>query len=113
MNLRGQYYCLGGLASTPPPSHRHPVSPRRVVSPRHRVSRLSYDEAMSDAAAPLDGLVGLDFTLALAGPYCTTLMVPTSSESRSRSTAKSAARGARSEERRVGKECRSRWAPYH
>ena len=29
---------------------------------------------MSDAAAPLDGLVGLDFTLALAGPYCTMLM---------------------------------------
>ena len=24
-----------------------------------------------------------------------------------------AALGARSEERRVGKECRSRWAPYH
>src|SRR5258707_10807016 len=24
-----------------------------------------------------------------------------------------AARGARSEERRVGKECRSRWSPYH
>ena len=23
------------------------------------------------------------------------------------------ARGARSEERRVGKECRSRWSPYH
>src|SRR5438045_4339025 len=74
MNLRGLYYCLGGLASTPPPSHRHPVSPRRGVSPRHRVSRLSYDEAMSDAAAPLDGLVGLEFTLALAGPYCTMLM---------------------------------------
>jgi crotonobetainyl-CoA:carnitine CoA-transferase CaiB-like acyl-CoA transferase len=29
---------------------------------------------MSDVAAPLDGLVVLDFTHALAGPYCTTLV---------------------------------------
>src|SRR5688572_33505478 len=28
-------------------------------------------------------------------------------------TATSAARSSRSEERRVGKECRSRWSPYH
>src|SRR2546430_10415688 len=28
-------------------------------------------------------------------------------------TSKSTAAGARSEERRVGKECRSRWSPYH
>src|SRR2546430_5492057 len=27
--------------------------------------------------------------------------------------ARRAARGGRSEERRVGKECRSRWSPYH
>ena len=28
-------------------------------------------------------------------------------------SAECAARGLRSEERRVGKECRSRWSPYH
>ena len=28
-------------------------------------------------------------------------------------TVTGAIRGARSEERRVGKECRSRWSPYH
>jgi crotonobetainyl-CoA:carnitine CoA-transferase CaiB-like acyl-CoA transferase len=38
------------------------------------MSRLFYDEAMSNAAPPLDGLVALDFTHALAGPYCTMLM---------------------------------------
>src|SRR5690606_41004223 len=29
------------------------------------------------------------------------------------SSSRSANRGTRSEERRVGKECRSRWSPYH
>ena len=38
------------------------------------MSRLFYDEAMSNAAPPLDGLLALDFTHALAGPYCTMLM---------------------------------------
>lgn len=37
------------------------------------MSRLFYDEAMSNAATPLDGLVVLDFTHALAGPYYTML----------------------------------------
>src|SRR5215203_6404866 len=32
---------------------------------------------------------------------------------RPRRCAASGARGARAEERRVGKECRSRWSPYH
>jgi crotonobetainyl-CoA:carnitine CoA-transferase CaiB-like acyl-CoA transferase len=32
---------------------------------------LFYDEAMSNAATPLDGLVVLDFPRALAGRYCT------------------------------------------
>jgi len=35
---------------------------------------LFYDEAMSNAAPPPDGLVVLDFTHTLAGLYCTMLM---------------------------------------
>jgi crotonobetainyl-CoA:carnitine CoA-transferase CaiB-like acyl-CoA transferase len=38
------------------------------------VFRLLYDEAMTNAATPLDGLVVLDFTHTLAGPCCTVLM---------------------------------------
>ena len=34
-------------------------------------------------------------------------------ELRDRATAAAAGVGLRSEERRVGKECRSRWSPYH
>src|SRR3712207_5620446 len=39
--------------------------------------------------------------------------LPTLSRHRSRATWENTARQARSEERRVGKECRSRWSPYH
>ncbi len=45
-----------------------------MASRRHPVSRLFYDEVMTNAAPPLDGLLVLDFTHALAGPYCTMLM---------------------------------------
>jgi len=60
MNLRGQYYSRGGLASTP-----------ALASTPGFAS--IYDEAMSNAAPPLDGLVVLDFTHAPAGPYGTIL----------------------------------------
>ena len=36
-----------------------------------------------------------------------------SSSSTAASTSEAASAAARSEERRVGKECRSRWSPYH
>ena len=39
--------------------------------------------------------------------------LPTSGSSKQASDPKERARQARSEERRVGKECRSRWSPYH
>jgi crotonobetainyl-CoA:carnitine CoA-transferase CaiB-like acyl-CoA transferase len=45
-----------------------------VASRRHRRRRLFYDAAMTNTAAPLDGIMVLDFTHALAGPYCTMLM---------------------------------------
>jgi crotonobetainyl-CoA:carnitine CoA-transferase CaiB-like acyl-CoA transferase len=35
---------------------------------------LFYDEAMQNAATPLDRLVVIDLTHAIAGPYCTMLM---------------------------------------
>jgi hypothetical protein len=60
MNLLVQYHSLGGLAST-----------RALASTPGFAS--IYDEAMSNAAPPLDGLVVLDFTRAPAGPYGTIL----------------------------------------
>ena len=38
------------------------------------MSRLFYDEAMSNAASPPDGLVVLDFSPTFAGPYCKIFM---------------------------------------
>ena len=41
------------------------------------------------------------------------LDLPVENEEELRGLAKAANQAARSEERRVGKECRSRWSPYH
>src|SRR5207248_4899629 len=65
----------------------------------------SSDVCSSDLALLADGSVlPIEMTLALGeheGEPCVSLMVPSRPSEE------------RSEERRVGKECRSRWSPYH
>src|SRR2546427_1189709 len=63
-----------------------------------------------DTGRPASSLASLatSRTVTIAGPAISSTLLPGSVD---RSAA--AAERARSEERRVGKECRSRWSPYH
>src|SRR5206468_8897044 len=56
----------------------------------------SSDVCSSDLEAPMDDLLRALRTVAAGGQYVDPVLA-----------------GTRSEERRVGKECRSRWSPYH
>src|SRR5260364_170129 len=60
-----------------------------------RVSLTGNDE--SRLTGCFEGLRVLDFSTTIAGPHCARMLADMG----------------RSEERRVGKECRSRWSPYH
>src|SRR5260370_28418241 len=64
---------------------------------------------------PVDGLVKLGFTVARprATMYLWARLPPAFLEAGSMMFAERLLEEARSEERRVGKECRSRWSPYH
>jgi len=81
---------------------------------------------MTDAAnGPLAGIRVVDLTRILAGPLCTMMLGDMGAEvikieppgqgddTRSWGPPFAGGEAARSEERRVGKECRSRWSPYH
>src|SRR2546425_2095667 len=72
------------------------------ISLRAALARIGFGELMAAGRAPLEGLqpLGLDH---VAASLRTSLRMPPAVT----------AGPARSEERRVGKECRSRWAPYH
>src|SRR5256885_13275119 len=56
---------------------------------------------------------GTGFCLASATAFTTWASVPASSLGRTMALLATGIRRSRSEERRVGKECRSRWSPYH
>ena len=69
---------------------------------------------MNTKAVRIHGKMDLrleEITLPEVGPD--DVQVKIVSDSVCMSTYKAAVEGERSEERRVGKECRSRWSPYH
>ena len=80
------------------------------------VLRLRYPEAKVDAITVwLLGLASALFVLPELVPYVEQIKLG-AAEIKLRQgigKAESEVAGARSEERRVGKECRSRWSPYH
>ena len=59
----------------------------------------------------LEGIRILDFGRYIAGPFCGMLLADMGAEVIR--IEKIDGSEDRSEERRVGKECRSRWSPYH
>ena len=85
------------------------VGNKRVEAENPRSGgRLTFDQGKPDGLGesydPVEGLLG-----AFAG--CTLTMIAYAAEANG-ADAKGAT-AERSEERRVGKECRSRWSPYH
>src|SRR5438477_9833974 len=74
-------------------------------SSRRRHTRLTCDWSSDVCSSDLRALVGGVLTLGFARRFAT--------YKRATLLLRDRARLARSEERRVGKECRSRWSPYH
>src|SRR5580692_1985216 len=87
---------------------------------RRGALRLGREGDVGDMVGTGAGGVALEPRL-VCGDEVSVLLLPRSgvgARARARSAARRYARGcprvgARSEERRVGKECRSRWSPYH
>ena len=67
------------------------------------IMRLGKEEVLQDIETTPTGSVGLDLALGVGGLPKGRIIEIYGPESS----------GKRSEERRVGKECRSRWSPYH
>src|SRR3989449_2015449 len=94
-------------------------------SSRRRHTRCSRDWSSDVCSSDLEDLAGLPvqveyasefrYRRLLALPGTLTIAISQSGETADTLEAMRAARaaGSRSEERRVGKECRSRWSPYH
>src|SRR3712207_9085566 len=82
----------------PTMSSTEPAPGGRGTSPVHVPVLLDRVTELLAPACAADGAVLVDATLGLAGHSLALLR---------------AHPGLRSEERRVGKECRSRWSPYH
>src|SRR5260370_36424451 len=104
-----------GLARNERAFDRHQIVPRYLVDVSHCDQRASlfgrfYAQPFGIAPTGLAGLFrrGGDLMLAEAARAANIPFIMSGA-----STASIEAAARRSEERRVGKECRSRWSPYH
>src|SRR2546422_2300076 len=94
-----------------------PGARRRSVAPRADVARVSPEVASKATASQRELLRSAPGTVSLLARRFTALaLVDSAPEVRRESgppPSGELVRRPRSEERRVGKECRSRWSPYH